>query len=235
MSARLLLAEGYPADTMVEMWRPNTDEWALRGRLANIATTLMDGESSAGCAKCRNRLRRHRTKKLKETKMDERDLQLMPWKRDLMTDDELRQWLASREEAGSKIDVETCEIGCWYAGSFDPYGVREGLGDLSPELDGYIDKFNFVRSPESSGWVCEVICHPIKATPSTTASIVRRTKNEETTDCLPGPGDVAAQHQRMGHYEVGSGRLPRAGCAKNRVPVRFPGMAATNVAGGRVR
>jgi hypothetical protein len=50
MSARVLLAEGYPADTMVELWRPNTDEWALRGRLANIATTLMDGESSAGCA-----------------------------------------------------------------------------------------------------------------------------------------------------------------------------------------
>ena len=154
MSARLLLAEGYPADTMVELWRPNTDEWALRGRLANIATTLMDGESS-GLRHMRNRVRRHRAKKLKETKMDERDLQLMPWKRDLMTDDELRQWLASREEAGSKIDVETCEIGCWYAGSFDPYGIREGLGDLSPELDGYIDKFNFVRSPESSGWVCE--------------------------------------------------------------------------------
>ena len=49
-SARVLLAEGHPADAVVEMWRPNTDEWALRGRLANIATTLMDGESSAGCA-----------------------------------------------------------------------------------------------------------------------------------------------------------------------------------------
>ena len=37
MSARLLLAEGYPADTMVELWRPNTSEWALRGRLGAVA------------------------------------------------------------------------------------------------------------------------------------------------------------------------------------------------------
>ena len=28
-SARLLLAEGHPADTVIEMWRPNTDEWAI--------------------------------------------------------------------------------------------------------------------------------------------------------------------------------------------------------------
>jgi hypothetical protein len=53
MSARLLLAEGYPADTMVELWRPNTDEWALRGRLAAVAATVIDGESNERCAKNR--------------------------------------------------------------------------------------------------------------------------------------------------------------------------------------
>jgi hypothetical protein len=42
-SARLLLAEGYPADTVIEMWRPNTREWALRGRLGVVAATVIDG------------------------------------------------------------------------------------------------------------------------------------------------------------------------------------------------
>jgi hypothetical protein len=53
MSARLLLAEGYPADTMVEMWRPNTAEWALRGRLGAVAATIIDGETASHCAKNR--------------------------------------------------------------------------------------------------------------------------------------------------------------------------------------
>ena len=50
-SARLLLAEGYPADTMVEMWRPNSDEWALRGRLGAVAATIIDGETASCRAK----------------------------------------------------------------------------------------------------------------------------------------------------------------------------------------
>ena len=51
MSARLLLAEGFPADTVVEMWRPNSDEWALRGRLGAVAATVIDGETAPRCAK----------------------------------------------------------------------------------------------------------------------------------------------------------------------------------------
>ena len=50
-SARVLLAEGYPADTTIEMWRPNTAEWALRGRLGAVAATVIDGEKAARCAK----------------------------------------------------------------------------------------------------------------------------------------------------------------------------------------
>jgi hypothetical protein len=50
-SARLLLAEGYPADTVLEMWRPNTREWALRGRLGAAAATVIDGETGSRCAK----------------------------------------------------------------------------------------------------------------------------------------------------------------------------------------
>jgi hypothetical protein len=50
-SARLLLAEGYPADTVIEMWRPNTREWALRGRLGAVAATIIDGETGSRSTK----------------------------------------------------------------------------------------------------------------------------------------------------------------------------------------
>jgi hypothetical protein len=50
-SACLLLAEGYPADAEIEMWYPNTREWALRGRLGAVAATVIDGETTSRCAK----------------------------------------------------------------------------------------------------------------------------------------------------------------------------------------
>jgi hypothetical protein len=43
-SARLLLAESYPADTAVEIWRPDVAEWAMRGRLGAVAATIIEGE-----------------------------------------------------------------------------------------------------------------------------------------------------------------------------------------------
>ncbi len=50
-SGRLLLAEGHPAASVIEMWRPNTDEWALRGRLGAAAATVIDGETGSRSAK----------------------------------------------------------------------------------------------------------------------------------------------------------------------------------------
>jgi hypothetical protein len=50
-SARLLLAEGYPADTVVEVWRSNAAEWAMRGRLGPVAATVIDGETASRGAK----------------------------------------------------------------------------------------------------------------------------------------------------------------------------------------
>jgi hypothetical protein len=50
-SARLLLDEGYPADAVIEMWRPNTTDWALRGRLGAVAATVIDGERGSRHAK----------------------------------------------------------------------------------------------------------------------------------------------------------------------------------------
>jgi hypothetical protein len=46
-SARLLLDEGYPADAVIEMWRPNTEEWALRGRLGAVAAAVIDGKPAS--------------------------------------------------------------------------------------------------------------------------------------------------------------------------------------------
>jgi len=82
----------------------------------------------------------------------------MPWTRDELTDDELRQWLASREEAGKQIDLETCEIGWWHVNLSDDYGILERLGELSPEEQPggeycNIGRLNFVRSAESDGWI----------------------------------------------------------------------------------
>jgi hypothetical protein len=50
-SARLLSAEGHPAASVIAMWRPNTDEWALRDRLGAAAATVIDGETGSRCAK----------------------------------------------------------------------------------------------------------------------------------------------------------------------------------------
>jgi hypothetical protein len=72
-------------------------------------------------------------------------LTAMPWTRDQFSDDELRQWLASRKEAARKIDITTCEIGAWYHSMNDEYGIREMLGEQTEEQLGYSDKSNFVR------------------------------------------------------------------------------------------
>jgi hypothetical protein len=83
-------------------------------------------------------------------------LHAMPWTRNQMTDDELRQWRDSRKEAGRAIDIETCEIGQWHVNEVDEYGIREQLGELHPELVGIsLNRWIFVRSPQSSGWISE--------------------------------------------------------------------------------
>ena len=84
--------------------------------------------------------------------MTDEEMQMMPWTRDLMTSEEMRQWVASREEAGLKIDIETCELGCWYVDECDPYGLRERKDGFARNLS--VNKCNFVRSAESNGWVC---------------------------------------------------------------------------------
>ena len=56
MSARLLLAEGFPADTVIEIWRPNRDEWALKGRLGAVAATSLTARRRRAAPRTAHRL-----------------------------------------------------------------------------------------------------------------------------------------------------------------------------------
>jgi hypothetical protein len=60
------------------------------------------------------------------------------------------QWLASRKEAGLKIDPATVEVRWNYAELFDPHGL--GL-DLPDEYRQIIGRECFARSPGSDIWV----------------------------------------------------------------------------------
>ena len=66
----------------------------------------------------------------------------------MMTDDVRNAWLASRQEAGLKIDPETAEVEWTYAQTLDPYGVYP----LLPE-EYCVGREYFARSPGSDVWV----------------------------------------------------------------------------------
>jgi hypothetical protein len=92
--------------------------------------------------------------------MTDEEINEMPWKREDqdLTLEEYEWWVASRKEAGLKIDIETCELGYWYTCYDDAYGLREAKGDLPEAIkqEAQLHGVNrFVRSRESRGWVCE--------------------------------------------------------------------------------
>jgi hypothetical protein len=60
----------------------------------------------------------------------------------------VEQWLASRKEAGLKIDPETAEVDWTYGLTLDPYGVLPEL----PEEYRQTGREYFARSPESDVW-----------------------------------------------------------------------------------
>jgi hypothetical protein len=62
---------------------------------------------------------------------------------------DVEQWLASRTEAGLKIDPETAEVYWEYGQVMDPYGVYSGL----PEECWQVGRQYFARSPGSDIWV----------------------------------------------------------------------------------
>jgi hypothetical protein len=59
------------------------------------------------------------------------------------------RWLATRKEAGLKIDPETAEVDWIYVQTLDPYGVYP---DLPAECQ-QVGRAYFARSPDSDIWV----------------------------------------------------------------------------------
>jgi hypothetical protein len=65
-----------------------------------------------------------------------------------MNDGEKERWLASRVEAGLKIDPETAEVEFFYEHTLDPYG----LYDLPEELQ-QTGRVYFACAPGTDIWV----------------------------------------------------------------------------------
>ena len=66
-----------------------------------------------------------------------------------ITDQEVRQFLAIREEAGQDIDPATAEVDWMYVQTMDPYGIDPDLPDELKQLG----RDYFARSPGSDIWV----------------------------------------------------------------------------------
>ncbi len=87
--------------------------------------------------------------------MTEDEIQNMPMVRSLPTQEEFAAWIASRKEAGAKIDVNTAELKGWWTPEGAPYEVcrwaPEGAhqNGHKPEVRPHF----FVRDPQSRGWI----------------------------------------------------------------------------------
>ena len=64
-------------------------------------------------------------------------------------DQELKEYLSIRKEAGRHIDPATAEVFWTYAQTLDPYGINPDL----PEECQQIGREYFARSPGSEIWV----------------------------------------------------------------------------------
>ena len=64
-------------------------------------------------------------------------------------DQELKEYLSAREEAGRHIDPATAEVFWTYAQTLDPYGIDPDL----PEEYQQTGREYFARSPGSEIWV----------------------------------------------------------------------------------
>ena len=47
MTAKDAALREFDGHVVIEMWRPNTDAWALRGHLDSVAATIIDGETAS--------------------------------------------------------------------------------------------------------------------------------------------------------------------------------------------
>jgi hypothetical protein len=107
----------------------------------------------------------------------------MPWSSGELTLAEFEEWVASRKEAGRKIDTETCELGWWYADDVDPYGFLMAKGEL-PEGFVQIGRNRFVRSADSAGWISEDDL-PIEKVRAMYARLGHRISDPDVDDEVP--------------------------------------------------
>jgi len=83
--------------------------------------------------------------------MTDDEMDRMPWTQGLMSEAEFRKWLASREQAGGTIDIDSCEIGKWATCEETPYLTDPDVPNPYPQVGNKL----YVRGPESRGWVWE--------------------------------------------------------------------------------
>jgi hypothetical protein len=71
-----------------------------------------------------------------------------------MSLEEYQQWVATRKEAGAKIDIATCWVGCWGACDMDPYGCDP---DLPEEYLRWGETSSCARPTAAAGFM-RMIC-----------------------------------------------------------------------------
>jgi hypothetical protein len=69
-----------------------------------------------------------------------------------ITQAEFKAWVASRKDAGTSIDVETAVLKGWWLPTGAPYAEWAPTWVSDGELEG-IERYFFVRGPNSEGWV----------------------------------------------------------------------------------
>jgi hypothetical protein len=88
--------------------------------------------------------------------MGDDEIKNMPTNSRLLTQQEIKAWIASRKEAGAKIDIGSAELNGWRPPVDDPYDVgRRKPWDAQRHYNESIEEMPhfFVRGPQSRGWV----------------------------------------------------------------------------------
>jgi hypothetical protein len=85
--------------------------------------------------------------------MTDDEIQNMPMARTLPTQEEFAAWIASRKEAGAKIDVNTAELKGWWGSEGDPYEACRWAPEHAHQSGHEVRPHFFVRNPQSRGWV----------------------------------------------------------------------------------
>ena len=160
----------------------------------------------------------------------------------MMTDDERNAWLASRQEAGLKIDPETAEVEWTYAQTLDPYGVYP----LLPE-EYCVGREYFARSPGSDVWVCLETCptqSKVRYGKSTSRSWPFQQDFRRLFEAVTAPSrltlvrlhtDLAARAESAAQCLLDEPRGRSRGCKPGRIRIYYRGARAAEMSCDRQR